>query len=203
MWAAALLFALVAAAGLLGFDAPVARWSAGEAGDSLWSRGTQLLDLVVLKEISNFLLGAVLILAAGGLLVALGTRSLGWPLLYVGLVQFLATTIADLSKPQFGRLRPFEALANPGAADSWFVGANAFPSGHAAFYAGLFLPLMMLFPRWTLLWALPPLFIAAARVVEHDHYLSDVAASLALAAVLAAVLSPLAARGSDRARAQR
>jgi membrane-associated phospholipid phosphatase len=42
---------------------------------------------------------------------------------------------------------------------------------------------------------LPPLFIAAARVLEHDHYLSDVSASLALAALLAAGLAALAEKG--------
>lgn len=199
LWLAAGLFALIAAAGLLGVDFVLARWEAAGLAGTVWERGTAWLDLVALKEVSNFLLGALLIGAAGALLVARATRRVGWPLLYVGLVQFLATTIADLAKPQFGRLRPFEALDRSAGADLWFVGANAFPSGHAAFYAGLFFPLALLFPRWAALWAIPPLFIAAARLAQHDHYLSDVAVSLALAAALAAALSPLAAKGrADR-----
>ena len=155
------------------------------------------LDLVVLKEVSNFLRGALLLLAGGLLLAVRATRRYGWATLYLGLVQFLTTTIADLAKPQLGRLRPSEAMAEPGAADVWFVGANSFPSGHTAFYAGLFLPLMLLLPHWRWLWALPPLFIAAARLLAHDHYLSDVAASLALGAAMTAAWAPVAAR-ADR-----
>lgn len=196
-WIAAFAFALVAAAGLAGLDALLAAWTATlPAGETWWDRGTAWLDLVVLKEISNFLLGAVLLLAGGLLLSMRATRRLGWATFYLGLVQFLTTTVADLAKPQLGRLRPWEAMAEPGAGDVWFVGANSFPSGHTAFYAGLFLPLMLLLPRWTWLWALPPLFIAFARIMAHDHYLSDVAVSLALAAAMTAAWAPVAGRAA-------
>jgi membrane-associated phospholipid phosphatase len=194
LWAVAALAGLLAAAGLLGLDFAIVRLTAGAAPGSVWDHGTRWLDLVTLKEVSNFLPGALLLAAAGGLLAVRRTRALGWPLLYLASVQTIATVAADLSKPPFGRLRPFEAAAR-GGADIWFAGANSFPSGHAAFYAGLFLPLIVLLPRWTWLWILPPLFVAAARVIENDHYLSDVAASLALAAALAAALAPLALRG--------
>jgi membrane-associated phospholipid phosphatase len=197
-WIAALVFALAAAAGLLGLDQLLAGWTSTLAGgESLWDRGTGWLDLVVLKEMSNFLLGAILLLAGAILLALRATRRLGWATLYLGLVQFLTTTVADLAKPQLGRLRPYEAMAEPGASDVWFVGANSFPSGHTAFYAGLFFPLMLLLPHWAWLWALPPAFIALARILSHDHYLSDVAAALALAAAMTAAWAPLARR-ADR-----
>jgi membrane-associated phospholipid phosphatase len=109
-------------------------------------------------------------------------------------VQFVATCLADFAKPVFGRLRPHETLA-----DLWFAGGgNSFPSGHAAFYAGLFLPLMVLFPRYSALFAIPPLFVGVARLMEHDHYLSDVAVSFAFAALLAAGLSFLVERSRAR-----
>jgi membrane-associated phospholipid phosphatase len=197
LWLAAAVAALLAVAGLLGLDSAVAKGTAGGSAGPVWDLGTRALDLLALKEVSNFLLGALLLAAAGLLLALRRTRGWGWPLLYLALVQSVATVAADLSKPPFGRLRPFEAAAQ-GGVDTWFVGANSFPSGHTAFYAGLFLPLTVLLPRWALLWVLPPLFIAAARVLEDDHYLSDVAASLALAAALAAALAPLARRGRPR-----
>jgi membrane-associated phospholipid phosphatase len=185
-WTIALLALIATAGGIFGLDAAIARWTAALPDSrTIWDSGTAILDTLALKGWSNFLLGFVLLLAAGLLIALPGTRSIGWPLLYVGAVQFASTVIADLAKPQLGRLRPFEAASNPGAADTWWVGANSFPSGHVAFYAGLFLPLMLLFPRWSALFAIPPLFIAAARLLEHDHYLSDVTASLALAALMA------------------
>ena len=196
LWLAAALFALLAAGGLIGLDGTIARATAGGAAGSLWDHGTRWLDLLTLKHVSNFLLGAVLLVVAGGLLAFARTSPIGWPLLYLALVQAVSTVAADLSKPPFGRLRPFEAAAG-GGADTWFAGANSFPSGHVAFYAGLFLPLIVLLPRWALLWMLPPLFVAAARVLENDHYLSDVAISFALAAALAAALAPLARKGRE------
>ena len=193
LWTAALLFALLSAAGVGGLDGVVAKWTATlPDGGTVWAKGTALLDSLALKQISNFLLGATLMLAAGLLLFLRSTRNVGFPLLYVGVVQFFSTLIADITKPQFGRLRPFEAVAG---GDTWFVGENSFPSGHAAFYAGLFFPLIRLMPRATILWVLPPLFVSTARVMEHDHYLSDVSASLALACVLAAGLDFLAEKG--------
>jgi membrane-associated phospholipid phosphatase len=193
LWAAA-GFAVLTQLGFLWLDPILASATAGGARGSLWSRGTTLLDLLTLKEASNFLLGALLLAAAGVLLAIPRTRArFGRPILYLALVQALSTVIADLSKPPFGRLRPYEA-AERGVADLWFQGANSFPSGHTAFYAGLFFPLILLFPRCAALLAIPPLFVAAARVIENDHYLSDVSASLALAAALSAGLAFLLRR---------
>jgi membrane-associated phospholipid phosphatase len=192
-WWAAFAFALVAAAGLLGLDAAVVRWTAAlPDDDTLWDRGTALLDLVTLKGLSTYLLGVILLAAAGLLLAIRATRAAGWLVFYVGAVQLVTATVAERAKPPFGRLRPFQA----GGVDSWFAGSDSFPSGHAASYAGLFFPLILLFPRLTPLWAIPTLFIALARIFDHVHYLSDVSASLALAAGLTAAFAPLALRAS-------
>jgi len=192
LWVLAASFALLGAAGLAGLDEAVARTLTGSPA-AFWNGVIDVLEFVTLKKISTFLLGAVLIVAAGLLLAVRRLRRAGWTLLYLGLVQFLATTIADLSKPQFGRLRPWEA-AQAGGTDSWFVSANSFPSGHSAFFAGLCLPLVVLVPRLTPLWLIPPLFVGVARVAVSDHYLSDVAFGFALAAALAAGLAPIARR---------
>jgi membrane-associated phospholipid phosphatase len=196
-WALAAAFALLAVAGILVLDRAIAGWNAARVPSTIWSTGTGLFDLVSLKDVSNFLLGPVLLIAGGVLLLLRSTRRSGWIFIYVGAVQFASTIVADLLKPQLGRLRPFEAMANPGGEDIWLVAGNAFPSGHTAFYAGLFFPLMLIYPRWTFLLALPPLFIAAARVLSNDHYLSDVAASLALAAMMTGGFAFIARRAED------
>ena len=194
LWTTALFFALLAAAGLAGLDAMIARFVSEAPPDAFWGRGVALLDMLALREVADFAVGFALSLAGAILLVLRSTRSIGFPLLYVGLVQLLSYAAADLSKPWFGRVRPTEALSG---GDIWFAAGNSFPSGHTAFYAGLFLPLVLLFPRLSPLWAAPPLFVAAARVMEKDHYLSDVCASLAVAAGLAALLAFVAEKGRE------
>lgn len=194
LWTTALCFALVAAAGLAGLDQMVGAALPAADPASVWNRGVGLLDAAALRYVGDWLLPFALLLASLLLLVLRSTRSVGFPLLYVALVQLLSYAVADLSKPWLGRTRPAETV--PGS-DLWFAGGNSFPSGHTAFYAGLFLPLIVLWPRLAPLWAIPPLFVAVARVMAHDHYLSDVGASLALAAALAALLAPLAQKASQ------
>ena len=185
--------ALAAAAGILGLDATIARRTApASAIEAPLGALVDGFDLVALKGISSFLLGFVLIVAAG-LLIARKRRS-GWTLFYIGLVQFLSTTVADLSKPPLGRLRPYEAMPDGAGVDRWFAGGQSFPSGHTAFYFGLFVPLIILWPRYALLWLVVPLIVAAQRMVAHDHYLSDVAASIALATLLGVALAGVAER---------
>lgn len=186
--AAALGLAMVVA-GLIGGDRLLASADLAPGPvDRAWSGALGFLDLAAGKEIGAFLLGAVLIAAA--LLANLpDKRALrSGRLFYVGAVQLICTAVADFAKPPFGRPRPFQALAD--GSDRWFMGADygSFPSGHAAFYAGLFLPLALLFPRWAAPLLAVPLLVGAQRIVSHDHYASDVGASFLLAGAVAAGL---------------
>jgi len=188
-------FAFLAATAVPTLDRPLSDWAAAHPrGGTIWETGIRLMDMLALKEISNFLLGPILMIAGGVLFLLSSTRRNGWMFLYVGAVQFTSTVVADLAKPLIGRLRPDEAIAG---VDKWLAGGNAFPSGHTAFYAGLFFPLMLIAPRWTFLFAIPPLYVAAARVLENDHYLSDVTASLALAALVTGGLAFILRRADD------
>lgn len=188
-------FAFLAFVSIFALDRPLSEWAASHPrGGTVWDTGTRLMDQIVLKQVSNFLLGPILLIAGGVLLLLRSTRRNGWMLVYVGAVQFATTLLADLSKPLIGRLRPEEAIAGM---DSWLAGGNAFPSGHTAFFAGLFFPMMLIAPRWTFALAIPPLFIAAARVLENDHYLSDVSASLALAALVTGGLAFILSRADE------
>lgn len=192
---AGLVAAMTAIAGVLGLDTIVAeRTAARSAIEPLLGMLVDAFDLIALKGISSFLLSFALILAAG-VLLALRRRG-GWTLFYIGLVQFLSTTIADLSKPPLGRLRPHEAMPDAVGVDRWFAGGQSFPSGHTAFYFGLFVPLIILRPRLAALWLVVPSIVATQRVLAHDHYLSDVAASVAVATLLGVVLAGTA--GSER-----
>lgn len=156
----------------------------GVEGARFFSEGTRVLDLVTGKEASKFLLGSVL-LASGAVLFAFArTRRLARGLLLVGAVQLLSTLACGVAKNAFGRLRPFEVLGPEVPDSTWFCGGSSFPSGHAGFYFGLFLPLAWLFPRWRWPLLAVPLFIAVARVAVNDHFSSDVTASMGAAALL-------------------
>jgi membrane-associated phospholipid phosphatase len=194
MWSFALLGVVLAAAGYLALDQVVLGAAPRADEASFWARGVALLDTAALRDQWDFLLPAALVLAGVLLLALQATRATGFGVLYVGLVMSLSYAAADLAKPWFGRVRPSEALAG---GDVWFAAGNSFPSGHTAFYAGLFFPLVILFPRLAPVWLLPPLFVAASRVLVQDHYLSDVGTSLALAAILSGALCFIAAKASE------
>ena len=188
--------AMLAALGVLIVDRPVAEFvrTSGIEGAWVFTQGTALFDLVLGREISKFLLCGVLVLAGAVLAPMMRTRDAGRALLYVGNVQLLATLLTGMLKNVSGRLRPFEVLAGGDWNATWFAGGSAFPSGHAGFYFGLCLPLACLFPEWR--WPLLILawFIAVARVVDNVHYVADVGASIAIAALLAWSLAPVAGR---------
>jgi membrane-associated phospholipid phosphatase len=156
------------AAGLVGADAAFVRLDiAAPTVERLGGAAVALLDLVTGKGIGNFLLGTLLILA--GLAFRFGGRTgRARAFLFVGTVQLLCTAIADFAKPPFGRLRPFQAAADGQWSDRWFMGPEfgSFPSGHVAFYAGLALPLALLFPRWRAPLIAVPLLVAAERIVS-------------------------------------
>jgi membrane-associated phospholipid phosphatase len=188
-------FAFVALASVPTLDRPVSNWAAANPrGGSLWETGTQMLDLLSLKQISPFLLAPVLLIAGGVLLLLRSTRRNGWMCIYMGAVQLGATLLAQLMRPLVGRAAPGEAIAG---VDRWFAGGTSFPAPETAFYAGLFFPLMLIAPRWTFLFAIPPLFVGASQVLDNQHYLSDVSAALALAALVTGGFAFLLRRAED------
>ncbi|HET9864716.1 MAG TPA: phosphatase PAP2 family protein [Steroidobacteraceae bacterium] len=197
----ALAGAVLTVIGLAGFD----RWTAihlhqsGYEGLEWLLRGTEWLDTVTAKEISKFLLGLLVTGAALLLLIPAVTRRAARAVLFVGLAQLLGTLSTGVAKNLFGRLRPFELLQSGDWSHAWFVGGSSFPSGHAGFYFGLFLPLAWLFPRWRWPLMLVPWFIAVARIDANHHFVSDVGLSIAMVGAITLGLAQLA-RWPERSR---
>lgn len=182
--------------GLAGLDGAAAEYlrASGYEGLRIFNAGTVFLDTATGKEVSKFLIGLVLVGSALVLTIPSRTKSIAWSVLFVGLVQLLGTLVTGVSKNLFARLRPFELLKSGDWGTEWFVDGNSFPSGHAGFYFGLFLPLAFLFPRWRWPLLLVPWFIAIARVNANDHFISDVGASIAIVAALTMLLAWLMRR---------
>lgn len=198
----ALVCALLAAVSIFGFDRRIAEavHASAAASAAVFVEGTHALDAVSGRSLlrSHALSGVLL----GGTLCALGV--LGWllnrgsylarALLFTGGVQLATITAAFGLKHCFGRQRPFELFGHGDWQHMWFAGGSSFPSGHNAFFWGLFLPLMYLFPRWRIPLLLIPLFIALGRIDMSFHFLSDVLASVALAALVTLIAATLLGR---------
>lgn len=162
--------------------------------------GTHVLDTISgRRALSSHTLSGLLLCS---ILIALGI--LGWlfkrraylprAMIFTGGVQLATMAGAWLLKGWFGRMRPLDALAHGDWSHVWFVGGNSFPSGHNAFFWGLFLPLMYLFPRYRIVLLIVPVFIALARVDASMHFASDVFASIALAAFVTLLAAMLCSR---------
>jgi len=163
----------------------VARLPAGLRG--FFRTGTQLLDVITGKDLSNSTLALVLILASLGVWTFPSQRRTARVLMLVALSNLLAHFVVSVLKPVFGRLRPYQ-IEETGWVDQFFADGRSFPSGHTAFYFGLCLPLAWAVPRWRIPVLLPALFVAAARVLVNDHFAGDVLGSLAITAGVNACL---------------
>ncbi|MGB0135395.1 phosphatase PAP2 family protein [Dokdonella sp.] len=203
---AALIAASLLASGLLLLDFPLAHWirDSGLANAKFFTAGLGVLDMLLGLRVSYWLAAAVLIpLGLLGIVFAAFIRlprGLAPALLVAGMTQALTIGLMMLGKNGFGRLRPTEFFESGDWTSLWFVGGGSFPSGHASFYFGLFLPLAAAAPKaWqrATLVAIP-VFVAAARLDMLRHFLSDVAASALIAACVALLLNPLMQRWQPR-----
>jgi undecaprenyl-diphosphatase len=197
------LFVIAAAAAALAalcvvtIDQPVARWLAGrDTAPAIWDRGISIVELVSgiepWKWIGTCVVGAGVIAT----LALRRYRHLAPAWLFVAITHFLARNLMLWTKTFTGRLRPSEWLARGG--DTFFRdGGISFPSGHVIYVASLALPIAIVWPRSRPAVAVVVAFTMVARVVVDAHFISDVVAGLALAAVVtwlgAAAVRPLAA----------
>jgi membrane-associated phospholipid phosphatase len=160
--------------------------------DIFTGRGVALLGNHV--GLGQLMLGATII--AVGLVLALA-RSASYharALVFAGAVQIATIEAAWWIKDFFGRLRPHQLIERNDWNHIWFAGGNSFPSGHNAFFWGLFLPLAYLYPKYRIPLLVIPVFIAFARIDENYHFLSDVLGGIALAALITFVAATLFAR---------
>lgn len=105
--------------------------------------------------------------------------------LFVALTEYTSRIVVGSLKTVFDRDRPEHFLETGSAARTfWVPGGDSFPSGHAGRYFGIFLPLMVLFPKYRLFLLIVPLYISLGRLFLTVHYLSDVLASVYLVIVI-------------------
>jgi membrane-associated phospholipid phosphatase len=180
----AMTFAVVS---ILAIDGPLAATLSALPSDArkVITEFVTACELLFGFRVSVYFYGGMLILAgAAARMMRRPTAARG--LLFAGLTHVTARFLADILKAPFSRLRPYEVLGGEGLHDTWFASVgNSFPSGHAVHFWSLFFPLAVLFPRLKLALAILPVLVSLARVAVNDHYLSDVIASMGLAALVA------------------
>ena len=177
--------------GIFFFDQPVAAFvqRVGGRQSVILQEGTHWLEIAAGLPIARYFLSYVLFGLGAVLFIPRSTRAMAWMLLFVGSAQLVTRLTAGTLKNIFERLRPFEVIQAGNWDWKFFAGhGNAFPSGHSAFFWGLFFPLLFLFPRYRLPLLIIPVFISIARVGVNDHWCSDVIASAGLAALITYVL---------------
>jgi membrane-associated phospholipid phosphatase len=129
-------------------------------------------------------LGALLVVIGVIWLIARRTSRNARGLIFTGAAQLATIETVSLIKDLFGRARPFQLIERNDWTHIWFVGGSSFPSGHNAFFWGLFLPLAYLCPKYRIPLLIIPTFIAFARIDESYHFLSDVLGAIAIAALV-------------------
>ncbi len=189
-WVSALLLvAILGSAALV--DRPLALSIENQLGGLTRIAGgfTTALEWIFAFDLSKYLYAFLLLLVGTVFHVAQRSAARARLFYFIGTTLLLSRVISGTLKNVFERLRPYEFIKSRAPADFFVDGGSSFPSGHAAFYLGLFLPLALLFPRWK--WPLIGFaFLASlARVFELDHYLSDILASTFVAVLLAFLLA--------------
>jgi membrane-associated phospholipid phosphatase len=103
--------------------------------------------------------------------------------LFVGLTHLSSRLCTGILKNVFHRSRPHDYLADNSIGDFFVQNGSSFPSGHVAHFFSLFLPFIILFPKykWSLL--VIPVFVALQRIISMDHYTGDTLAAILIATV--------------------
>ena len=185
--------ALLLVAGLLVVDRPLAEWvhTSGHAGIALLRDTLAVLDAAIGMHVWYWMTATILVvLGLAGTIAGARLRlppRLAPALLAAGIVQAGTIGVMILGKSTMGRLRPYQVFETGDWTNLWFAGGVSFPSGHASYYFGVFVPLAAAAPRaWQRMALLAvPVFAAVTRIDMSMHFLSDVATPALVAAGLA------------------
>jgi membrane-associated phospholipid phosphatase len=176
--------------GIFFFDQPIAAFVqyVGGGQSVVLKKGTTWLEIAFGLHITEYFLTYLLLGLGAVLFISKTSRPVAWVLFFVGCTQVATRLTVTGPKDVFQRLRPFKVIEAGNWDWKFFSGhGDSFPSGHSAFFWGLFFPLAFVFPRYRLPLLVIPVFISIARVGVNVHWCSDVIASAGLAALITLV----------------
>jgi membrane-associated phospholipid phosphatase len=170
-------------ASIVFIDHPLARYINENYSHADYSRSAlSSIELIFGFTISKYLFGFIALLIGGFLYLTNRRSATAIFFLYVGTTHIVTRFVAGVLKNLFLRQRPMDFIASGDISTEFFVQGSSFPSGHAAHFFGLFLPLLFIFPKHKWLLALP-VYVAVSRILTNDHYLADILASILIAFV--------------------
>jgi membrane-associated phospholipid phosphatase len=189
-----LLFVSLCCISIFLVDQPLAYVIHEHAGSlqPLFRELTSFTDLVTGYTLWNYF-SAALVMSAGIVFLAIDKKvGRAKYFFFVALTEVTSRLVVGSLKNVFERERPehFLESGQPGQT-FWMTGGDSFPSGHVGRYFGIFLPLMVLFPKYRLLLLIVPLSISLGRLFLSLHYLSDTLASIYVVIVIASLYSDL------------
>jgi membrane-associated phospholipid phosphatase len=169
-----------AATSILTIDQPVARALAGWEPIDAWREVMTVLEYAIGLPVFRWFSAIVLVVAMLVTMAVPRWRRFTPTWIVLAATHVLTQVATSHLKEATSRLRPSQWLALGGEGDTFFQPKGvAFPSGHVALFGSLVIPLVVVFPRLRPLIAIV-VFVMAARVVAHAHWISDVVATVGL-----------------------
>jgi membrane-associated phospholipid phosphatase len=188
---------LLAALGVVWFDLPLSRWVGTHEQSGVWNPLVTVCEYFI--GITPWAWTALVVLCGGVLATLVVPRwhrhARAW--MYVTIVYLLSRNLMAWGKTLSGRLRPHQWLKLGGDTFGHLGDGASFPSGHVVVFAGILLPLAVVWPRSRPLLLVIP-FIMIARIAVLAHFASDVLAALALTALVAWACAPVLALAVTR-----
>lgn len=206
-------FAALTALAIAFLDAPVARWLAQWEPSPYWGKLLTALEWPAALSLEKrvYLIGPDFLgplelnatrwayaLGLGAIaLVALAVprwRGAARAWCFVALAHLLSRLAMVELKEGTERLRPSEWLAAGGGPTFFREDGLSFPSGHVTYFLSLLLPLAIVAPRLGRPLLVVVALVAACRVAENAHFLSDVTGAVALVCTICFALAALLRR---------
>jgi membrane-associated phospholipid phosphatase len=109
------------------------------------------------------------------------TRKVAFVLLAIVFNVVVSLFVTNVMKFEFERARPDVYLISEGKTADFYSKETrdySFPSAHTSFYLSLFLPGALVFKRFAPVLLFIPGVVIIGRVVQNEHYLSDVLCSI-------------------------
>ncbi|MEO8698693.1 MAG: phosphatase PAP2 family protein [Kofleriaceae bacterium] len=174
--------AVISALCILAVDQPVALALAPYEPSSLWDRGIDLVEWVIVFPVWRYALPVALVVGMLACVIVKRWRGAAPAWMFVAGVHLASRLTVNWFKDGTARLRPWQWVKKGATGETFgWEGGVSFPSGHVVLFGSVIIPLVVLFPKLRPLLAVLA-FVALARIAVEAHFVSDTIAAVTLIA---------------------